>query len=71
MKSTKQVKKKTRRPTPLELVKYANDCHYLLSLLYDLDLMPEQVRKGSAGEAKMLCIIWHFKYAMEAMEAKP
>lgn len=48
-----------------EFVKYANNSPTLLSLLYDLDLMPEQVKEGGSDHAKMLCIIAHFRSATE------
>lgn len=45
-----------------ELIKWANSQDVLLSLLYDLDLMPEQITdKHGTGMAQMLTVIAHFK----------
>ena len=50
-------------------VRYANGNPTILSLLYDMDLLPEQVQPGSYRWAQMLNIIIHFKAAIEAAEA--
>lgn len=46
---------------PEILVKYANENPLLMSLLYDLDLMPEQVSDGSKYWFDMINVIDHFQ----------
>jgi hypothetical protein len=48
-----------------ELVRYANKNSVIMSLLYDLDLMPEQVDEFTAEWFKMNNVIAHFKQAIE------
>jgi hypothetical protein len=48
-----------------EMIAYANDHGIILSLLYDLDLMPEQVDEGTPQWADMLNIISHFRTAID------
>ena len=45
------------RPLVNELIKQIPE---LMSCLYDLDLLPEQVATGSKDEWKMYCIAAHF-----------
>lgn len=50
------------KPEEADLLKWANDQPIVLSLLYDLDLMPEQIDDSDVGKrAHMLNIIGHFK----------
>lgn len=45
------------------ILKHINQSPELLSLLYDIDLMPEQVKRGSIEHRQMLTIaIWHRNY---------
>jgi hypothetical protein len=48
-----------------ELIDYANANYVITSLLYDLDLMPEQVDDFSREWYRMLNVIGHFKQAIE------
>lgn len=49
-----------------ELVRYANTQPILLSLLYDMNLMPEQLKEGSFRWGEMCNIIGHFRQALTA-----
>lgn len=41
---------------------YLNSTPELLSLLYDLDLMPEQLREGTVNWTRMIILIhWHME----------
>lgn len=42
----------------------------LTSLLYDLDLMPEQVDDGSVEQAKMYVVAAHFKALIERLNLR-
>lgn len=60
------------RPLPPELkaqsdeaVAYANENPTILSLLYDMDLLPEQLQEGSYRWGQMINVIAHFKQAIE------
>ena len=45
------------------LIRYINDTPELLSLLYDLDLMPEQVAEKSRDYGRMLLLAaWHMTH---------
>lgn len=49
------------------LLAYINSKAVLLSLLYDLDLLPEQIDHSSIKWAEMLTIAAHFKSHEEAI----
>lgn len=49
-----------------EAVAYANGNPIILSYLYDMDLMPEQLSEGSYRWGQMIGTISHFKAAIEA-----
>ncbi len=51
-------KEANRRIEPVvqQLLQYVNNTPALLSLLYDLDLMPEQLERGSRDWVRMLMI---------------
>ena len=50
------------RPEPIKsLLQYANDTVALLSLLYDLDLLPEQLQEPSHDWERMLLLIQSWK----------
>lgn len=51
-----------------ELVKFANSNPALLSLLYDLNLLPEQLQPGSWRWGDMLNVIAHFQSAITRAE---
>jgi hypothetical protein len=53
-----------------ELINYLNETPRLLSLLYDIDLMPEQTMDSSKYWKKTLVIIEHWKANSEAEENK-
>ena len=47
---------KTNQEHNDELLKYINDRPALVSLLYDLDMLPEQLDEGSRDYGRMLLI---------------
>lgn len=53
-----------------EYIAYINSRTALLGLLYDLDLMPEQVEAGSEDDERMLKIADHFSAAEEDLRAE-
>lgn len=52
------------------LVRFANANQVILSLLYDLNLLPEQLKEGSWRWGDMLNIIAHFEHALSALTTK-
>lgn len=46
-----------------DLLRYINATPVVLSLLYDLDLLPEQLERKTPRWMQMLCIASHFKAA--------
>ena len=50
--------------TRSQAVKLINKTPILLSLLYDLNLLPEQVKRGTKYEFYMLTTVEHFVAAM-------
>jgi len=48
-----------------EILKFINSSPTLLSLLYDLNLLPEQLEDYSEAWAKMMLVAVHFKHAIE------
>jgi hypothetical protein len=40
---------------------YINSTAVLQSLLFDLNLLPEQLEEDSPNWDRMLCIVWHFQ----------
>lgn len=46
-----------------KLLKFVNEELVVQSLLYDMDLLPEQIRKDSKSWPEMLNIVQHFKAA--------
>lgn len=56
----------TREQMEPELTAFINETPILLSLLYDVDLLPEQCKHGSLRRDHMLLIAAHFKRALEA-----
>ena len=52
------------KPISDEAVKYANANGTILSLLYDMNLMPEQLEEGSYRWGQMINIIDHFRAAL-------
>jgi hypothetical protein len=50
--------------TPQKVSQLMKEIPELESLLYDLDLMPEQVKPGSKEEWKMFMVAMHFEAAL-------
>lgn len=48
-----------------EIFAFINTHPVVQSLLYDLDLLPEQLKEGTKDWQRMYCIVEHFKYAIE------
>ena len=59
--------KAKRRPlTAADLTAYINSQPALLSLLYDIDLLPEQVRNNQSSYRMMQTVVLAFKAGREA-----
>lgn len=58
---------------PTDLLQYINATPALLSLLYDLDLMPEQLAVGSKDWMRMLQLAQWYRHtiATSASQASP
>lgn len=52
-------------------IEYANDNQIILSLLYDMGLLPEQVEAGTREWGQMVNVIAHFKAAVELAQGTP
>lgn len=59
-----------RAETCQRLIQYAQATEAVMSLLYDLDLMPEQVTAGTHEYWKMISVITHFVEAQRAQDAE-
>ena len=49
----------------LDLLKWANKTPAVVSLLYDLNMLPEQLKEGTPEWSKMMLIIAHFNRAIK------
>ena len=49
---------------------FINETPVVQSCLYDLDLMPEQLNRGSKEWDRMLLIVFHFREGLSACQAK-
>lgn len=54
-------------PSSIEtpLLQFINDCPALLSLLYDMDWMPEQLKRGTREWILMLLLVEYWKNEFE------
>jgi len=48
-----------------QLIAYLNNTPQVLSLLYDLDLLPEQLAEGSKDWNRMITLLYHCKNTLK------